>query len=71
MRTVCTCSWSSLECETLCRLAQPFPFGGFPGGGAPPNKRTPEHGQGRAIGVSVEREHLLIEGHQLRRRRID
>src|SRR5229473_1618152 len=26
IRTVCTCSWSLLECETLCRFAQPHPF---------------------------------------------
>ena len=28
MRAVCTCSRSSLECETLWRFAHPLPLGG-------------------------------------------
>ena len=35
MRAVCTCSWSSLECETLWRFAQPFPSGGLPAAALP------------------------------------
>src|ERR1035438_7236093 len=35
MRPVCTCSRSSLECETLCRFAQPFPLGGLPAAAVP------------------------------------